>query len=102
MKENKFGGFFWVWIGRKLLINIKVSRKKKFHRFKEHKTYSVDNILYVADSSSQPPKKYESRIAQNMGCNGADWPGEAILGTVKYAHSNLGAGKTSESQALGD
>lgn len=62
----------------------------------------MENILDVTDSSSQTMKKYESRIAQNMGCNEADWPGEAILGTVKCTDSNLGAGKTSETQPLGD
>lgn len=61
----------------------------------------MENILYVTDSSSQTIKKYEFRIAQNMGCNEVDWPVETILGTVRYTHSNLGAGKASERLNLG-
>lgn len=79
-------------------------QKSKFPRFREHKTYSVENILYVRASSSQTMTKYESRIAQNKGapCNEADQPGEAILGTINYTCSDSGASNSSESQPLED
>lgn len=104
-EKQKVFYVFFLSLDRKESFDLrqyKSFQKRKFHRFREGKTYSVENIFCVADSSSQTVKNYESRTAQNTGCNKADWPAEAILGTVKCTHANLGAGKTSKSQPLGD
>lgn len=81
----------WKWLYRKIkssfsqygkkktfdLKQYQSPQKRKFPRFKEHTTYSVENIFYVRASSSQTMTKYESRIAQNKGCvlqrSGSAW-----------------------------
>lgn len=62
--------FFWVWVGRRPLYlrQYQSPWKRKFASVRVHKTYSMENILYVRPSSSQTMTKCESRIEKNKGC----------------------------------